>query len=50
MKRLRRTRATAEKVDQRIYKLAGSNNIANTGDIQSVLKRQNIGISQETIR
>ena len=50
MKRLGRLRATTEKVDQRIYKLAGSNNIATAGDIQSILKRQNIRISQETIR
>ena len=50
IKRSGRLRATTEKVDQRIYKLAGSNNIASTGGIQSVLKRQNIGISQETIR
>ena len=50
MKRPGRPRATTEKVDQRIYKLAGSDNIATTGDMQSVLKRQNIGICQETIR
>ena len=50
MKHPGRPRATAEKVDQRIYKLASSDNIATTGDIQSVFKRQNIGISQETIR
>ena len=35
-----RSRARTEKVDQRIYKPAGSDNIAATGDIQSVLKRQ----------
>ena len=50
MKRSGRLHATTEKVDQRIYKLAGSDKIVTTGDIQSVLKRQNIGISQETIR
>ena len=50
MKRPGRLRATTEKVDQRIYKLAGSGNIATTGDTQSALNRQNIGISQETIR
>ena len=50
MKRRGRPCATTEKVDQRIYKLAGSDNIATTGDIQSVLKWQNIAISQETIR
>ena len=50
MKRPGRLSATNEKVDQRIYKLAGSDNIAITGDIQSVLKWQNIGISQGMIR
>ena len=50
MKRLGRPSATNEKVDQRIYKLAGSDNIATTGHIQNILKRQNIGISQETTR
>ena len=45
-----RPRATSKKVDRRIYKLASSDNIATAGDIQSILKRQNIGISQETIR
>ena len=50
MKRHRRARATTGKVDQRIYKLVGNDNIATTGDIQSFLNRQNIGISQETIR
>ena len=50
MKRPGRLSATNEKLDQRIYKLAGSDNIATTGDIQSVLKWQNIGISQGTIR
>ena len=50
MKRLGRPSATNEKVDQRIYKLAGSDNIATTGHIQNILKRQNIGISQEIIR
>ena len=50
MKRPGRLRATTEKVDQRIYKLAGIDNISTTGNIQSVLNRQNIGISQETIR
>ena len=50
MKHPRRPWATTEKVDQRIYKLAGSDNIATTGDIQSVLKQQNIRISQDTIR
>ena len=39
-----------EKVDQQIYKLVGSDNIATTDNTQSVLKRQKIGISQETIR
>ena len=34
-----RSRATNEKLNQRIYKLAGGSNIATTGDIQSVLKR-----------
>ena len=38
-----------EKVDQQIYKLVGSDNIAITDNTQSVLKRQKIGISQETI-
>ena len=50
MKRLRRFCTTTEKVDQRIYELAGSDNIATISDIQSVLKLQSIGISQETIR
>ena len=50
MKSRGRPRVTTEKVDQRIYKLAGSINIATTGDIQSILKWQNVGISQETIR
>ena len=45
-----RPRETTDKVDQRIYKLAGSDNVATTGDIRSILKRQNIRISQETIR
>ena len=31
--------ATTEKVDQRIYKLTGSDNIATTDDIKNVLKR-----------
>ena len=39
MKRSGRARATTEKVDQRIYKLVGSDNTATTGDIQSVSKR-----------
>ena len=42
-----RPRAT---IDQQIYKRASSDNIATTGDIQSVLKQENIGNSQETIR
>ena len=50
MKRSRRPRAATEKVDQEVYKLASSDNIATTDDIQRVLERQNIGISQETIR
>ena len=50
MKHPGRPHATTEKVDQRIYKLPGSDNIATTADIQSVFKRQNIGISQETIQ
>ena len=50
MKRPGRPRAITEKIDQRIHKLAGSDNIATIGDIQSVLKQQNVGISQETIR
>ena len=50
MKRSGRPRATTEKVAHRIYKLAGTDNIATTGDIQGVLKRQNIRISQETIQ
>ena len=50
MKRSRRPRATTKRVDKGVYKLASSDNIATTGDIQSVLERQNIGISQETIR
>ena len=50
MKRSERLCATIEKVDQQIYKLTGSDNTATTGDIQSILKRQNIRISQETIR
>ena len=33
MKRLGRPRATTEKVDQRIYKLAGSDKFATAGDI-----------------
>ena len=33
-----RPSATTEKVDQRIYKFANSDNIATTGDIQSVSK------------
>ena len=40
MKRPGRSRSTTEKVNQRIYKFAGSDNIATTGDIQSILKRQ----------
>ena len=40
MKRSRRPRATTEKVDQRIYKLAGSNNIATIGNIRSILKSE----------
>ena len=47
MKRPGRPRPTNKKVDPRIYKLVDSDNIATTGDIQSVLKQQNIGISQE---
>ena len=50
MKRPERLRATTEKVDQQISKVAGRDRITTTGDIQNVLKRQNIGISQETIR
>ena len=42
-----RPRATTEKVDQRIYELAGSNDIATKNNVP---KRQNIGISQETIQ
>ena len=38
MKRPERSRATTERVDQRIYKLASNDNIAATGDIQNVLK------------
>ena len=49
VKRSGTPRATAEKVDRRIYKLVGSDNIATTSDIQSALKWQNIEISQETI-
>ena len=42
IKRPGRPRATTEKVDQRIYKLAGNNNIATTGDIKisELVKRQ----------
>ena len=50
MKHPGRPRVTTEKVDQRIYKLAGGDNIATTGDIQRVLNRQNIEINRETIR
>ena len=50
MKQPGSSRAATEKVDQRIYKLSASENITTTGDIQSILKRQNIRISQETIR
>ena len=50
MKRSERPRATTEKVDQRISKLANSNRIATIGDRQNFLKRQNIRISQETVR
>ena len=50
MKRPGRLRATAKKIDQRIHKHAGIDNIATTGNIQSVLNRQNIGINRETIR
>ena len=47
MKRPERPCETVEKVDQRIYKLAGRDNIATTGDIQSILKRAK---HPETIR
>ena len=50
MKRPGRPRITTKKVDQRIYKLVGDDNIATTGDIQRVLNRQNIEINRETIR
>ena len=50
MKRPERLRPTTEKVHQRIYKLADSDNIAAIGDIQSILQWQNIRISRETIR
>ena len=50
MKRPGRLYATTEKIDQQMYKLTGSDNIATIGDIQSVLKWQKIGISQGTIR
>ena len=50
VKRPGRPRVRTEKVHQRIYKLADSDHIATTGGIQSVLKRQHIVISQETIR
>ena len=39
MKCLGRPLAITEKVDQQIYKFAGSDNIATTGDTQNVLKR-----------
>ena len=38
MKRFGRSRAITEKVVQRIYKLAGSDNVATTGDTQNILK------------
>ena len=49
MKLSGRPRATTEKVTQRISKLADSGHVATTGDMQNVLKRQNIRISQGTI-
>ena len=42
--------ATTEKVDQRISKLVDSDHTATADDIQDVLKRQNIQISQKMIR
>ena len=39
MKRSERSRATTDKVDQRISKFASSDKIATTSDIKSVLKR-----------
>ena len=49
-KRIGRPRATTEKVDQRIGDLATQENIVTTRDIQLVLKRAKVEISQETIR
>ena len=49
-KRIRRPRSTTKKVDQRISDLASTNNSVTTRDIQHVLKRKNVDISQETIR
>lgn len=45
-----RPRVTTKKVDKRIEDLAGKNKIVTTRDIQSVLKRQSVHISQETVR
>ena len=42
--------AQRKKVDQRISELASTNNSATTRGIQRVLKRNNVDISQETIR
>ena len=47
MNRLGRPRSTNEKVDQRINKLAGTDNIATAGDIRSVLKRENVRIERQ---
>ena len=50
MKRSRRSRTTIENVDQRISRLADNDRVATIGDIQHVLKWQNIRISHEIIR
>ncbi|CAF3061859.1 unnamed protein product [Rotaria sp. Silwood2] len=50
LKRTGRPRGTTEKVDQRISDLVSNDNIATTRDIQHVLKRQKLHISQETFR
>jgi len=49
-KRTGRPRSTTEKVDQRIVDLANNEKVTTTHNIQRVLKRQNVQISQETIR
>ena len=49
-KRIGRPRSTTKKVDQRISGLDSTNSSATTRAIQRVLKRENVDISQETIR